>query len=338
MKKIITAVAAVAMATTMFAADVAATVKMAGSLFNLDGSKNVSLLKVADDATESYKAAVTLSVSGDKAGASINYGNKPALTRVAHNIWFAPVDALKITLGNSDKAINQEKIDWSNTETNVGGYGFKADVNVDAFSASVMLYGGEGNYWFANKAASITAVNMGFSGDWGNAGVLAYFDANFKKMAFAAGYSGAIDATGYFVNAIAYLNEGFAAVRGELYVSTAIESVGISAFVPVVYYASGAKAFNLCGNNWHLTGIGYGAAPADNSVAVGTTLKVTVPVAEMTGSLYVKCNDWLNLGTVEVKPGLSGSCGIMGWEAYLDMNVGKGTFTLDVPFVTTINF
>ncbi len=338
MKKIITAVAAIAMATTMFAADVAATVKMAGSLFNLDADSNVSALKVADDATESYKAAIALSANGDKAGASVKYTNKPTLTRGDYTIWFAPADALKITLGNSDKAINQEHIDWCNSDTNVAGYGFKADVNVDALSASVMLYPGEGNFYFANKEAAQTALNVGYSADFGSIGVMADFEANFKKMAFGLGYSGAVDSTSYFVNALVYMNDGLSSIRAEAYVSTAVESVGINVFLPFTYVMKGANAWSVCGNNWHKGSIGY-AGNKDGQVILGTTAKITMPVASMGAYLYIASNDWLaETLAVEVKPGLTGSVGSMGWEAALDMNINGGKFSLDVPFVATVNF
>lgn len=357
MKKIvgILTVAAV-LATSVFAADVSATSKFAGSLFNYDADGNVSAFNLADDDVANHKPALALSVNGDKAGASIKYlntyvkkdGTTSNFKLGDHSLWFAPLDSLKITLGNSDKALNQEKIDWCNTDMNVAGYGFKIDFTMDAFSASVQMYPGEaanddgnaviGNYWFTKDNVAQTAISLGYAADFGTIGAFADFEANFKNIALALGYSGAAGGTSYFANAVIYMNDGLSSIRGEAYVQTSFDSIGLSVFIPMTYVMKQANAWEVCGNKWHKGGLGYGALK-DGQIILGTTAKLTFPVSTLNGSLYIACNDWLADGlSVNVKPGIAGSCGSMGWETYLNMNIAKGSFTLDVPFVVTLGF
>ena len=357
MKKIITAVAAVAMATTMFAADVAANVRMNGSLFNLDGEGKVRMIGLDEQSNQDYRPQFKLAVSGDKAGASVCFvrdieddntdmgkpGNAFAdseatkMTKaVSPSIWFAPVDMLKVTLGQTDRNINQETIDWCNSDTNIGGFGVKADLNIDAFNASVLLLPGEGNYYVNDGKIAQTAVFVGYNADFGNIGAM--FDMEDKMMAFGLGYKGNAGSVSYFVNAMGYLNDGtFGNIRAEAFVSANIESVGINVFLPMNYVLKGAAASETCGNKWHKGGVGY-SGNKDGQFILGTTAKVTIPVAGATAYLYVAENDWLaDSFAVEVKPGMTGSCGIMGWEVALDMNIAD-KFTMNVPVICTVSF
>ena len=78
MKKIIGILLAGALVTSAFAADVSAKVKVDGSLFNFDG-KNFSALKVQHN-SEGWNPDLSLSINGDRAGASMSfyYGGDPA--------------------------------------------------------------------------------------------------------------------------------------------------------------------------------------------------------------------------------------------------------------------
>lgn len=327
MKKIMTAVAAVAMAGSLFAADVAAKVQIAGSLFNLKDSK-VTALNVKDDATESYKAAVQMSVSGDKAGASVSYANKPALTQVSHNIWFAPVDALKITVGNVDTTLVQEKMDWCNSETHFEpGYGYKAEVKAGAVGIEALLKADSN--WLNDGKIDDTAAKVAFGADFGTVSALFEMKDNAKKLAFGAAFEGNAGGVSYFVDAMGYMaSSTFTNVHAEAYVSTAIDAIGITVFLPFSYALDKAAWYN---QTWHV-----GASTTDGA-QLGTTAKVTFPVAGVNGYVYVKENDWLNFSSVEVTPGVTGSCGAMNYEVKLQMNIGK-SFTLDVPVTYTVNF
>ncbi len=98
MKKIVMAVAAVAMAASMFAADVSAQLVMNTNLFD---SAKKTVLSAPETAYDINNTHVKFAVSGDKAGAS--YILQAADTKFdVISLWFQPVDALKITLGAAD--------------------------------------------------------------------------------------------------------------------------------------------------------------------------------------------------------------------------------------------
>ncbi|MCQ2573818.1 MAG: hypothetical protein MJ182_07975 [Treponema sp.] len=354
MKKIITAVAAVAMATTMFAADVAAQVRMAGNLFNLDADSKVRMLDVTNDNVANHKPALSLSVNGDKAGASVKYlntyNNKDGATNAfalgAHSLWFSPVDMLKITLGDTDDAINQEHIGWCNTDLKVEGYGFRADVNVDAFSASLFMLAGKANndngngvynnYILDDGKLAEVDVKLAYGADWGTIGALVQLKENNDKVSFGAGYKGAAGSVSYFANAMAYMNKGnMSNIHFEADVATSIESVGIEVFLPVSYQLgdTGTQWYNA---GWH-KGCNYYAEKG--ALQIGTLAKVSMPVAGLNASVEFSSNNWLDKAlAVNIKPGIAGSCGSMAWDCFLDMNINDGKFTLNVPFSTTINF
>lgn len=327
MKKIITAVAAVAMAGSLFAADVAAKVQIAGSLFNLKDSK-VTALNVKDDATESYIAAVQMTVSGDKAGASVSYANKPALTQVSHSIWFAPIDALKITVGNVDTSLVQEEMDYCNSETHFEpGYGYKVAVNASGFGFEALLKADTN--WLNDGKIDDTGVKVGYSADFGTVSALFEMKENAKKLAFGAAFEGNAGGVSYFVDAMGYMaSSKFTNIHAEAYCSTSIDAIGISVFLPFSYALDKAAWYN---QSWHV------GASTTEGAQLGTTAKVTFPVAGVNGYVYVKENDWLNFDSVEVKPGVTGSCGAMNYEVAIDMNIGK-KFTLNVPVTYTVNF
>jgi len=328
MKKIMTAVAAVAMAGSLFAADVAAKVQIAGSLFNLSDAGKVSALKVADDATESYKAAVSMSVSGDKAGASVVYGNKPALTQVGHSIWFAPVDALKVTVGNTDTTLVQEKMDWCNSETHFEpGYGYKVAVNTAGLGIEALVAADK--EWLKDGKIGATGVKAGYSADFGTVSALVELKDNADKVAFGAAFEGNAGSVAFFVDGMGYMNKGtFTNVHAEAYASTAIDALGVTVFLPFSYGLDAAAWNN---QDWHV------GAVSGKGAVLGTTAKFTYPVAGVNGYVYIKEGNWLKFSSVEVKPGVTGSCGIMNYEVALDMNIGK-KFSLNVPVTYTVNF
>ena len=103
MKKIVGILAVAAMATSMFAADVAARVVMEGSLAGGDkGSTYVWQLNKKD---QKDADAAIIQVNGDKAGAKFqlwyNYAGDDAALKVrGTSLWFKPVDSVKVTLGD----------------------------------------------------------------------------------------------------------------------------------------------------------------------------------------------------------------------------------------------
>ncbi len=95
--------AALTMAASMFAADFAARVVMEGSLAG--GNKADTYIWQLNKKDQQDADALIVSVNGDKAGAQFqlwyNYAGDDAALKVRKtNLWFKPVDMLKITVGD----------------------------------------------------------------------------------------------------------------------------------------------------------------------------------------------------------------------------------------------
>ncbi len=117
--------AVAAMATSMFAADVAARVIMDGSI----GGATIKTAdgKLADSTGYVWKLnekeqkdsdAAVFAVNGDKAGAQFQFWYKydasgsAALNVRSTNVWFKPVDMVKVTVGDVDVGTYKEMIDY----------------------------------------------------------------------------------------------------------------------------------------------------------------------------------------------------------------------------------
>ena len=121
MKKIVGILgAAVMLASSVFAADMAAKVYMTG---------NVAGRTFKEDATEDYfwnlakqdqkdADALVISTNGDKSGANFqfwyNYDGSGSANLVVRstNLWFKPIDMVKVTVGDLSVGTYKEMIDW----------------------------------------------------------------------------------------------------------------------------------------------------------------------------------------------------------------------------------
>lgn len=179
--------AAVAMAASIFAVDFSATVKMDTNLFGLDGSKKVNdwndggKVKDSDTAVkflaldkkdQKDSDALIMSVNGDKAGAAFQFwynysGDENDAIKVRNaNIWFKPIDQLKITVGNNSYGTYKERMGWWRTATgasytsssywsnrwssfaSVEGSGIAFDITpMDKLSINLGFDPGAGNSW-----------------------------------------------------------------------------------------------------------------------------------------------------------------------------------------------
>jgi len=201
MKKIIGMIAAAAtIATSVFAADVSAKVKVDGSLFNFnaDGNK-INALTIKHN-SEDWNPDMSFSVSGDQAGASMKFwyggdvvtpnvtcedancwnkgkdngwcahskgstllsgeGNKFNTVAGAYSIWFKPFDMLKVTVGQYGTNLNQETIDWSHTESGIDTQGYALDLDVSGFFATVFFAPGWQKSWFTTAENVDATVNQ----------------------------------------------------------------------------------------------------------------------------------------------------------------------------------
>lgn len=224
MKKIVGIIAAVAMAASVFAVDFTAGFQLKTDLFNFDGaSENVTALTLKHDNSKDDKPFI-FSVSGDRAGGTLKFydaGDTGAKAMTANywNIWFKPLDMLKIDLGAQDIKLNCEHVTWWKGKIfGAGDWGYKATVNVDAFEIAVALLPAQNTAWLTKLGASGSKVQLGetavyakYGADFGTIQVL--FDAkataagNFKNIFIGAGYNNKFGDIEIFADA------GFATVK-----------------------------------------------------------------------------------------------------------------------------
>ncbi len=151
MKKIVGIIGAVAIATSLFAADVSSGTKINGKLFNYGTDEKLQLFSQGNDSHDYANPNFVFGISGDKAGASLKIttdGGTLNPKQTTQTIWFKPIDALKITAGNFDVALNKEQIDWTESVTALGGNGYLVSFNSNGFGLDLGLHGNsEGAFW-----------------------------------------------------------------------------------------------------------------------------------------------------------------------------------------------
>ena len=363
MKKIVGILAAAAVATSVFAADVSAATKIKGTLFSYDADKTITLFSEVNDSHDYANPNITFSISDDKAGATIKLttdGNKgdsitdiysEIVAQTTQTIWFKPVDALKITVGNFDVALNKEQIDWTESVTGLGGNGFLVSVNVEGFGLDLGLSQADNGNWFEKADAAedptIKAffVKAGYSADFGNIGayvefnragaerkVYAWHDDLFqgwllkkgaiKDLHFGAGYGNNFNGINMFVNVAGFMADKFEWIRPELYAAGSVEDFGYAAFVaPVIF-----------------TNSDYDIDPACE-----LTVKLTYKIDSITPYVYFNDKDLLADDFVStIKIGATGSVGAMGYNVWAQIDTGKGDandkVAFSVPFELTVSF
>lgn len=242
--------AAAAIATSVFAADVSAKVKLDGNLFNYDGTSDktpVSAVMIKHNTDESWNPVLKMATSGDNYGAEIGFyvGKWDATAMGDWNhgygsglkewkIWFAPVDNLKLKVGRIDASLNTDSIDYDTRIFNYDEWGYQAEYSADALTLNVGLHtGNPGDYWLSqsyDKAKDETKTNVAgfgvygaYNADFGALSVL--FDANktFEDIKAGVGYKNAFgdlnlfaDAALFYVKDQKSVNKDGEAVKDEL--------------------------------------------------------------------------------------------------------------------------
>ena len=154
MKKIVAGLAALAMAASVFAVDVASMLQLDGDLMNFNGSDFKMLMAKDFDASGTSDYVWKLSASGDKSGAEIwtwNSGDDHLVDDYGlqqYSLWFKPADWLKVTVGNiyASSAFNPQ-FGWWAKHTEYSKYGYQCDFTFDALTLRLALGEGKGNYW-----------------------------------------------------------------------------------------------------------------------------------------------------------------------------------------------
>ena len=236
MKKIVGLLAAAAvLATSVFAADVSAKVRVGGKIFDMDATKlnkdgneaNTFSLLNADTVSHTYDAPfATLSTSTDNAGGTVKFvGDENGLKAGDVQVWFKPIDVLKIQAGSHDIAMNKETIDWTehHAQQAYDTYGYSLGFAQDAISVNLALGTGEGGWFFQDPIAKYDTdadgtsayindlyANFAYGADFGT--ISAFFRYQGKKwtdknctpdkISFGAAYKNTIDALTFFVNVV----------------------------------------------------------------------------------------------------------------------------------------
>jgi hypothetical protein len=369
MKKIVGIIAAVAMATSVFAADVSAKVNLLGSVFNWKQDGNLHVLGIAEGG-QGWNPSFAMTVSGDKAGASMKFNDPEAagaVSNVNYNLWFKPIDALKIQVGQWDTNLNQEKIDWSNTATGIDKNGVALCLNTNGFELDAFFVTGwsGGNFgWnrndnvkgWINKTGDADAVigetyiKAAYGADFGSISAYADLktaekdgpswaggtDAAYEGMDFGFGYANTFGSVNTFFNGIVGFGpkgtdkNQFGIFRGEAYVSTNIDAFGISAFI-VGGFKQKDVITNIAQDKLANVQLAYDGA------FVGFTAKFTYGINGYTPYLYLKEDNFMKDGdfAMEIKPGVTFNVGTCALDIALDIKLDSKT-EIDVPVVMTV--
>ena len=327
MKKIVGIIAAVAMiATSVFAADITAKVRLDGSLFDYNGT--VSALKINHNAGEAHNPLLAWSYGDDKSGASgkiwtVNDGNTGlndkgeittdgmAVTSGKFQIWFSPVDNLKLIFGNQSFNLNQEQLQWWRSDSGFESEGYGVNFGSDGFSIDLFLGNGWGNNWLAGSAVATTAVKFQYGADFGTVAAILVANNSFKDLKFGVGYNNNFDGLFMFVNVLGYVNAaGFDKVRAEIFAKGNVDSFGWAAWIPFVFNLGTSKA------------------------EIGANVKFTF------NQFYLDINDGNFLADpfeMSIKPGMTGSVGKCGYEVAVNFDIGSSV-AVSVPVNFTVEW
>jgi len=237
MKKIVGILAAAALiATSVFAADVSAQVRIAGDIFAYDGTAvngkdgkvagSFSMLRAATQSQPYWTPYITLSTSTDEAGAEVKFiTGGDGTTNVSidrSNVWFKPLDMLTIKAGFQGYNMHQEDIDYTNP-TGAEDWGYAISYAQDAISANAYLITGNNGWFFQDAVGKYGTtedpatsyikdlyINGAYGADFGT--ITAMFEykgkqvtlegANPDTIKFGAGYGNTIDAITFWADVV----------------------------------------------------------------------------------------------------------------------------------------
>ena len=352
MKKIIAMGAAVALAASMFAAEVAGNLKLNGKLANFDGD-NFTLLHAPGVESNPWGGNQTLklSVNADVAGASVDFLSKKStassvkvdteaekpedVVKVSDvdavlgcnwKIWFKPADMVKLTVGNLDGyELNSETIDYTKLVDN-SGWGYAGEVNVDAFSLVIST---TSDKWLGkgNEVPNLY-LRAGYAADFGKIQAALKATDTFKVLNIAAGYSGSADSISYFADVLFGMDS-----KGE----KTVNSLAADAFLRYGADALEVKAY-LKADIPMASGAAFKIAP---KAYVGYQLDAC-KVSCVVDANTITIQDGADLlTTIKVAPKVEGNLGGMGWEVSAEMSIPcaeEKKFTVGVPFGINMNF
>ena len=332
MKKIVGILAVAAMATSMFAAEVAAGLKVNTDMFNMefkDGAKPTVLNAGLDSGGYYWGSRLQLAVSSDKAGGQLALSyhgwdaakegctNGPNFYLHDYKVWFKPFDMLKISLLNQGDHLNNSYVDDKRVMHIDGAW--KLDLTpIENLTVSATL----GNEWVKAGEFQDTGLKVTYGADFGTVGAMAIAKTNFKAWTFGAGYSGTVGPASVFADAAVSLADSKAK-------DLAIDMQAKVAFEPVTF-----TCFALYGN----TLANSGNAIADNSLLLRA--KGEVKAGAATVYVEVKDDDLIADNFVmSVQPGVVFNVGAASCDFGAKVTIDpKGTSSISCPFTVGVNF
>ena len=354
MKKIVTTIAALAMAVSMFAADVSAKVQLEGSLFTTtDG--NISALDIDKPSAQHWNPIMNFAFNGDKAGAEFAVFTGDMETKIAYwnkgyavhanrfKLWMSPTDGLKFIFGLNGFNLNQETILWSKTDSGCEDYGYGINYANNGFALDVAFLSkwkkdkdDEGNTDFAwltkakgGKAAiAPTALKAEYAADFGKINGILVASDTFKDLKFGAGYSNTFGGVNMFANVLGYYKDSFNKVRVELFAKGNIDGFGWSTFI--------APNINL----------GDKTSVDLQFIARGDYAFGSVNAYLLVGGDGKDGRQGCKFGLVEdksldftIQPGVSGNVGGASWDVGLKFDYQKDKpMLISVPLVLSMGF
>ena len=312
MKKIITAVAAVAMATSMFAVDFGAAIKIKGDLFNMplkEGAKaSILSVKKAENRPSWGDSGISLNVAADKCGAHWEIDASGSM--VNGSIWLQPVDMVKVTLGNTDTGYNTETIDYTKINS-LGGYGVMCEIKpVEGLSIVADLISGEGGFWVKDQKVGTTIGKVSYSADFGSINASVLYDGTDTTV--GAGYAGTFGSVSV-APAVAVKLADKTTITADTFVTANVDALLVKAY---------AKFVNSDKNN-----------------DLGAKLFVQYAMGGAKPYLKVTSDDFIaDTVAVTVKPGAEFGVGSAWCDFGVQIDIKKDANKLSVPFYVNMNF
>lgn len=368
MKKIVGILAVAALfATSVFASDISAATKIKGTIFSRGADEKVELLGQGNDSHDYANPNLVMGISGDNFGASLKLttdGGNKNVAQTTQTIWFKPVDALKISVGTYDLALNKEQIDWTESVTGLGGNGYVFSINAAGVGLDFFLNEGDGGAMWFSKAKNADdptlkefGVKFGYSADFGSIGAFVDINRSGNRWTYHDCLTAAhADAAKYGVDKDGNPNKGILDPKAEGAIKNMLFGAGykntfsgVTTFLNVVGYMG--ENFDWIRPELYVSGaadaFGYSlfAAPViwtnsdlNKDFEMELVAKVTYALDGFTPYAYFKANNLLaDTFAATIKLGANGSVGGMGWNTWLQLDVADKT-AISVPFELTVGF
>jgi len=355
MKKIVGILAAAAvLATSVFAADVSAKVKLDGKLLNVDTTKEkdgVSAVSIGHAAHEAWNPVLKMAVSGDNYGAEVGFFigkwdyNQPAdqhvfseswmhgygIASTGWKIWFKPIDVLKFDVGQIAENTNQESIDYDTRLFNYDEWGYKVGFSTNGFTLNVAFHQGADAFWFsqAENGDAITKglnVYASYGADFGT--ILAFVDFNdtFRDINAAVGYNNTFGDIRLFVDAGIALD----GTKDQKSAFGAGFDVGFKYAKDALYFEAYARWFE---KNFEVLG------KEGDPMYLYFKAKFSYKLDPCTLYVYFKDENFMakKFGAT-IKAGANGSVGSASWDICAQIDTGKGTNGDKLNFAIPVSF